>query len=123
MRCRFHAGWVDWTRDVSHGSTEDSRDTLCDKLLPDMTVLDAVITYDRSIGTREAVVQEAACLYHFRTRRSDRRVRPARRRHDKGPPAGTCTCENGESAGQIIRGFDPRASQKQPAGHGGLTRE
>ena len=48
--------------------------------------------YDRSIGTREDCVQEAASFAskHFRTRGSDSRVRPAGRRHDKGPPAGSC---------------------------------
>ena len=30
--------------------------------------------------------------------------------------------EKGKPAGQI-RGFDPQVSQKQPAGHGGLTRD
>ena len=47
---------------------------------------------------------------------------PAGRIRGSGPPAGSCKCEKGESAesaGQI-RGFDPRVSQKQPAGHGGL---
>ena len=39
-----------------------------DKLLLGMIALDAVITYDRSIGMREAFVQEATgFLYHFRT--------------------------------------------------------
>ena len=60
--------------------------------------------------------------YHFRTRRSDPRVRSAGRRQDKGSPADSCKLAKDESAGQI-RGSDPRASQKLPAGHGGLTRE
>ena len=65
-------------------------------------------------------MQEGQVLYHFGTRRSDPRVRPASRRHDKDPPAGSCTFE------RRIRGpdpFDSRVGQKQPAGHGGLTGE
>ena len=65
---------------------------------------------------------EAASFVSF----SDPRVGSAGptpgRRHDKGPAAGSCKFEKGESAGQT-GGFDPRVSQKQPAGHGGLTRE
>ena len=67
-------------------------------------------------------MQEASSLYHFRTRGSDPRVPPARRWRDKDPPAGSYKFEKSLSAGQI-RTFDPRVSQKQPAGHGGLTRE
>ena len=64
-------------------------------------------------------MQDAASFVSF----SDPWVGPAaRRRQDKDPPAGICKCEKGESAGQI-RGFDPRVGRKQPAGHGGLTRE
>ena len=79
-----------------------------------MIVLNAVMIYDRSIGTREARSGKV-CIY-FRIRGSD--------------PRGACTAmalscnkfENGGSAGQI-RGFDPRVGRKQHAGRDGLTRE
>ena len=75
-----------------------------------MIVLHAVMTYDRSIGTREAARGKLCIVFT--------------------DPRGACTAtalscnkfENGGSAGQI-RGFDPRVSRKQLAGHGGLTRE
>ena len=102
--------------------TRDSRsDTLClvrEKLLPGIPFLDAMITCDRSTarGRERLSCRKRQVLYSII-------FGPAGRRHDsKGPPAGSCKFEKGESAGQI-RGFDPRISQKQPAGHGGLTRE
>ena len=101
---------------IRHGDSRSN--TLC--LVRQVAVwsmfLDVMITYDRSIDARNAFMQEVAVSF------SNPRVRPARRRHDKYPPAGSCQFEKGESTGQI-RGFDPRVSQKQPAGHGGLTRE
>ena len=70
-------------------------------------------------GTIEAFMQEATSFVSC----SDPRARPAGRRHDnKSPPAGSCKFVEGEPAGQI-RGFFPRLSQKQPAGHDGLARE
>ena len=84
-------------------------------------LLDAMITYDRSIGTREAFMQESASCVSF----SDMRVGSAGPTREaptrQGPPAGSCIFEEGESAGQI-HGFDPRVSEKQPTGRGGLTR-
>ena len=79
-----------------------------------MFVLRAMTTNDRSIRTTEAIVQEAASffLHNFRTR-----VAPA-----QGPSADSFKLEKGESTGQI-GGFDPCVSQKQLAGHGGLTCE
>ena len=78
-------------------------------------VLHAVITYDRSIGTREAGSGKFCTRYYLRIRGSD--------------PRGACTAmalsckfEEGGSAGQI-RGFDTWVSRKQLAGHDGLTRE
>ena len=79
----------------------------CEKVLPGMIVLEATITYDRSISTREAFVQEAASFVSF----SDPQVRLAGRRHGKGRLEGSCNFEKGESAGQI-RGFDTRVSKK-----------
>ena len=72
------------------------------------------MTYDRSIGTREAGSGTVCILF------ADSRARPA----------GACTTlmalsckfEKGGSVGQI-RGFDPRVSPKQLVGHYGLTRE
>ena len=92
-----------------------------EKLLPGVLVLDAMITYDRSVGTREAFVQEAASFVSF----SDPRVGsacPARGAPtpDKGPSAGSCKFVQSESAGRS--GFDLRVSKKQPTGHSGLTR-
>ena len=79
-----------------------------------MIVLQAVMT-DRSIGTREAGSGKLCTWY-------DLRIRGVR-------PVGACTAmtvsckfKKGGSAGKI-RGFDPRASRKQLAGHDGLTRE
>ena len=80
-----------------------------------MIVLHAVITYDRSIGTREAG-RGNVCISL-----ADPRARPAGRLHGINV-ALSFKFEKGGSAGQI-RGFDPRVSLKQLTGHNGLTRE
>ena len=72
------------------------------------------MTYDRSIGTREAGSGNVCILF------ADPRARPAGRLH--ASMALSCKFEKGGSAGQI-RGFDPRVSPKQLAGHYGVTRE
>ena len=78
-----------------------------------MIVLHAVMTNDRSIDTKEAGSGKFCMIYGW-IRGSD--------------PRGACTAmalsgkfENSGSAG-LIRGFDPRVSGKQLAGHDGLTR-
>ena len=58
-----------------------------EQLLPGIIFLGAMITQDRSIGTREAFVQEAASFVSF----SDRRVAsagPARRAPTRQGPSG-----------------------------------
>ena len=75
----------------------------------------AVMTYDRSIGTREAGSGNVSIFL------ADPRARPAGRLHVINV-ALSCKFEKGGSAGQI-RGFDPRVSPKQLTGHYGLTRE
>ena len=73
------------------------------------------MTYDQSIGTREAGSGNVCILL------ADPRARPAGRLHGINV-ALSCKFEKGGSAGQI-RGFDPRVSLKQLTGHYGLTRE
>ena len=63
-----------------------------DKSLPGVIMLDS---YDsiRSEYLHERGLCSGSgkfCCYHFRTGGLDTRVRPAGRRHDKGPPAGSC---------------------------------
>ena len=62
-------------------------------------------------GRERLSCKKRQVLYHFRTRGSDPRVGPARRRHGKDPPASNCKFEKGESAGQIhgriIKPLDP----------------
>ena len=71
-------------------------------------VLHAVMTYDRSMGTREAGSVNFVLFTD---------------------PRGACTtmalsCKFGKSGSvSQIRGFDPRVNRKQLAGHDGLTRE
>ena len=86
-----------------------------EKLLPVMIVLDAMITYDRSIGTRDAFVQEAATFESF----SDPRFGSAG--SARGAPA-----RQGSSGRHLhvlntpIRRLDPRvrpASDPYLAGH------
>ena len=70
--------------------TRDLRNSLSlwyEKLLPGVIVLHAMISYDRSIDTREAFVQEAASFVSF----SDPRVgsaRPARGASARHGPSG-----------------------------------
>ena len=73
------------------------------------------MTYDRSIGTREAGSRNICILL------ADPRARPGGRLHGINV-ALSCKFEKGGSAGQI-RGFDPRVSLKQLTDHYGLTRE
>ena len=81
-----------------------------------MIVLHAVMTYDRSIGTREAGSGNNVCILL-----EDPRARRAGRLYGINV-ALSCEFEKGGSAGQI-RGFDPRVSLKQLTGHYCLTRE
>ena len=74
-------------------------------------VLHAVMTYERSIGTREAGSGKFRIIYGSA---GLNRGAPARQWSSK--------FEKGGSAGKI-RGFDPRVNRKQLAGHDGLTRE
>ena len=74
------------------------------------------MTYDRSIGTREAGSGNVCILL------ADPRARPAGRLHGINNVVLSCKFEKGGSAGQT-RGFDPRVSLKQLTGHYGLTRE
>ena len=76
-----------------------------------MIVLHAVMTYHRSIGTREA---GSGNVWYFIGG-------PAGRLHGINV-ALSCQFEKGGSAGQI-RGFDPRLSLKQLTAYYGLTRE
>ena len=80
-----------------------------------MIVLDAVMTFDRSIGTREAGSGNKCILL------ADPRARPAGRMHGINV-ALSCKLEKGGSAGQI-RGFDKRVSPKQLMDHYGFSRE
>ena len=73
------------------------------------------MTYDRSIGTREAGSGNVCILL------ADPWARPAGRLHGINV-ALSCRFEKGGAAGQI-RGFDTRVSAKQLTGHYGLTRE
>ena len=80
--------------------------------LPGMIVLDATITYDRSIGTRLSCRKRQG-LYIFG---------PAGGGYDNGSPAGSCEFENGDSTGQFS-GFYLRVSKPNPVCHGDLTHE
>ena len=79
-----------------------------------LTFLDYVITYDRSIGTKEAFMQEAA-NFVLGVLCSDPRVEPAaRRRHDTDPPAGRCSFDEGESAGPRFLGSTRGSAKNGP---------
>ena len=80
-----------------------------------MIVLHAMTTYDRSIGRKEAFVQEAASFVPF----SDP---PVGSGATQGPSGRHLSVSKGKCADRIC-GFDPRVNQTQPAGHGDLTRE
>ena len=73
------------------------------------------MTHDRSIGTKEAGSTNVFILL------ADPRARPAGCLHGINVTL-SYKFEKGGSVGQI-RGFDPRGSPKQLAGHYGLTRE
>ena len=81
-----------------------------DELLVGMAFFNAIIKYVRRIGTRALFCRNLQFCMFFRpdprvirpdprVGRPDRLVRPAGRRHYKGPPAGRCECETGKSAG------------------------
>ena len=94
---------------IRHGDSHSNTLCLVREAAVWLMFLDVMMTHDRSIGTREAFMKEAASFVPF----SDPRVVSAVPTREA----------RGESAGQI-RGFEQGVSLKnKPAGHRGLTRE
>ena len=86
-------------------------------LTPGIIVLHALICAWSSEYRPERGLQARSGKYSII---SDPRAGPAG--HESGPPVGSCKFAKDGSAGQI-RGFDPRVSRKQLAGHYDPTRE